>query len=87
MKHGYLDFRIIDIFRTLQRHHQDFINVIWGGGATMTMQPLDFANGHSQNDHFDNDHKIFGITKWSWSNGQNYQNKIIKFKFHNFNSN
>ena len=61
---------------------------IKGGGATMTMtmQPLDFANGHGQNDHFDHDHKTFGITKWSWSNGQNYQNKIIKFKFNNFNS-
>ena len=42
----------------------------------MTMQPFDFPNGHGQNDH---DHNTIGITKWSWSNGQNYQSKIINF--------
>ena len=49
-----------------------------GGGETVTMtkQPFDFPDCYGRNDHNFN---TIGITKWSWSNGQNYQCRIIDF--------
>ena len=56
-----------------------------GGGmaVTMTMQGQVWPNGHGQNDHFDHDHNGIGITKWSWSNGQNCLSKIKNFANYN----